>query len=272
MSSFPSIVVLTNGNARARRILAPLLAERREWQVAVIVHVTGDYSGRTGIPAALRLAGRMALPFWLWKVALAVAERMPLASNESDELEAFGIPVLRVDRVNDPGVHQVMREVSPSLIVSVSCPQKVPASLLAVADLGGVNIHSSLLPRYAGLAPYFWVLADGCAWTGTTVHWMTERFDKGRVLRQVWYRVPRGISAHALFDRLAGLGSAALVEGVRRALRSEVGEEQGHDCGSYRSHPRFGDWLRAHRNGHPLMRPADWSSLFSHFLEGSNAS
>jgi phosphoribosylglycinamide formyltransferase 1 len=52
-----------------------------------------------------------------------------------------------------------------------------------------VNIHPALLPAFGGAGMYGRhvheaVIEAGCRVTGTTVHWVDERYDEGRIIAQ----------------------------------------------------------------------------------------
>jgi methionyl-tRNA formyltransferase len=156
--------------------------------------------------------------------------------------------------VNSQEVFECVRGWQPTLRVSVSCPQRIRTKILGLPPLGFLNIHSSLLPKYAGLAPYFWVLAENQRETGITVHYMTEQFDEGNILVQRRASIPQGISAFWLFRELALLGRDALIEAIHLALQGEKGIPQELSKRSYRSHPTWGAYRLLRRNGFAIAR------------------
>ena len=149
----------------------------------------------------------------------------------------------------------------------MSCPQRISETLLSLAKRGGINIHSSLLPAYAGLAPYLWVLANGERVTGTTVHWMTHKWDQGNILVQKECPIEPGVSVFHLFEALARLGGEALVEAVELALAGAKGSQQDLSQRSYYSHPTAAACRDLKRRGYCFMRGSDWVGL----LRGSNS-
>jgi hypothetical protein len=73
MPTVPSrIVVITNGNAFARRILEPLFAARSA-EIVLTLIVGGDYKGRTGLTAVRELARVTAFPYLVYKIVLVAA-------------------------------------------------------------------------------------------------------------------------------------------------------------------------------------------------------
>jgi methionyl-tRNA formyltransferase len=73
---------------------------------------------------------------------------------------------------------------SPELIVSWFWTRKVEASFRALAPLGAIGVHPSLLPRHRGPDPYFWAIDAGDEVTGVTAHVLDDEYDTGAVLAQ----------------------------------------------------------------------------------------
>lgn len=254
-----SIAVITNGNYFARVILDRLF-ESYGQDIAGVLVVSGDYRGKRGLRSLWFVGRKTALPYLVYKatttVGFAIAARLrPNAVlSVGDLARVRGVPVTTVESVRSPEAQAWAARLRPDLLVSVSCPQKISRSLLASARLGGVNIHSSLLPAYAGLAPYFWVLSEGERTTGTTVHRMTDRFDAGDVLVQREVSIAPGESAFGLFTRLALAGQGALAEAVVLALENRPGSPQDMSRYGYYSNPSLDAYWRLRRNGHVLLR------------------
>lgn len=67
---------------------------------------------------------------------------------------------------------------------------RVPASVLSMLPMGGINIHDALLPRYGGFAPLNWAIARGEKEVGVTAHVMSPAIDLGDLIVQK--RLPVG--------------------------------------------------------------------------------
>jgi folate-dependent phosphoribosylglycinamide formyltransferase PurN len=227
-----------------------------------VIVVSGDYAGNSGFQAFKTVARSTTLPYFIYKLfVVAIFKVLRSVSRRSWEVEdlarRLAIPLLQTPQVNSDDVEALLRRLQPDLVVSVSCPQRIRQSLLDVPRLGGINIHSSLLPVYAGLAPYFWVLANGESCTGTTIHYMTKRFDEGKVLLQEELTIPVATSAFALFVELAHLGRTMMPKAVDLACANERGSEQDASRTSYYSHPNWTSYLSLRRRGHRLIRLRD---------------
>ncbi|SEH01217.1 methionyl-tRNA formyltransferase [Nonomuraea solani] len=100
------------------------------------------------------------------------------------------IPVLERRYANDEEVAELLRELSPGLLVSSDWRTWVAPHIYGLAKHGAINIHDALLPRYGGFAPLNWALINGEREVGVTVHFMNESFDLGDIVLQ--RRVPVG--------------------------------------------------------------------------------
>ena len=96
----------------------------------------------------------------------------------------LGVPSLIVDDVNGDAVAAAFRTYRPDLIVTFHFDQILSAQTLALAPLGGINVHPSLLPRHRGPVPTIHALADGDGAFGVTVHRLVPAIDAGAVLAQ----------------------------------------------------------------------------------------
>jgi methionyl-tRNA formyltransferase len=174
------------------------------------------------------------------------------------EVSAFAkryqIPVTRTASIKKNEIITYISSLQPDLIVSVSCPQMIGKKILQSAVLGGINIHSSLLPKFAGLAPYYWVLAENEKETGITVHYMTLKFDQGNILAQSKTKISPRESAFALFCKLSAAGTHILHQSVEMALAQDSGEKQDLSGYSYFSNPSFKSYVQFKKNGFALFR------------------
>lgn len=127
-----------------------------------------------------------------------------------------GVPVLKPEKVNDPGVVAMIRAWPADAWVVVAFGQKLGRALLA--DRFAINLHASLLPRWRGAAPINAAILAGDAVTGNSVITLADRMDAGQVLGQSHREIEPTATAGELHDALAGDGPP-LVEAVlaRRA-------------------------------------------------------
>ena len=116
-----------------------------------------------------------------------------------------------------PDLARVAKDVSgraPDLLVSWFWTRKVPASFRAVAPLGALGVHPSLLPRHRGPDPYFWAIDAGDEVTGVTAHELEDEYDTGAILARRVLVLDPSWSAWRLAKRLDRPSLALLRETV----------------------------------------------------------
>lgn len=106
-------------------------------------------------------------------------------------------------------------EIAPGtdLIVTAHSHARVSKEALAVAKLGGVGYHPSLLPRHRGIAAVEWTIKEGDPIAGGSIYHLADRMDAGAIAAQDWVFVKKGETARELWERaLAPLGLRLLAE------------------------------------------------------------
>ena len=109
------------------------------------------------------------------------------SDSVEDLARSKGVPVLVKDRPDS----EVARAVA-NADVMVACNWRtwIPPAVFSAPRYGTLNVHDSLLPRYAGFAPLNWAIINGETEVGVTAHVMDERLDRGDIVLQ--WRVPVG--------------------------------------------------------------------------------
>lgn len=102
------------------------------------------------------------------------------------ELEAcsLNIQVLRPVDVNAKEVIAELAYLEADYFLIANYQQIFKADLLAVPGVATVNFHPSPLPRYAGLAPFFWMAKNGEREGGVSALLVTEQIDAGPLVLQ----------------------------------------------------------------------------------------
>ncbi len=122
-------------------------------------------------------------------------------------------------------LHAVLADLKPDLGVVVAYGRLIPEETLALARLGFLNVHFSLLPKYRGAAPVQRALMAGEAVTGVTLFWLDKGMDTGPVFLRREEPVLPSDDAASLFARLSAAGADLLEEGLRRIAAGDVVRE-----------------------------------------------
>lgn len=102
------------------------------------------------------------------------------------------------------------REFAPDLVVTAAFGRILPPWLLALAPLGAVNLHASLLPRWRGPNPIAWAIWAGDYTTGVSFMQMDQGVDTGPVMAREAVRIGDQETTGELSGRLAVLASRVL--------------------------------------------------------------
>jgi len=128
---------------------------------------------------------------------------------------SHGISVYQPEKLRDPSVEELLRSLSPDILVVVAYGRILPDALLSVAPYGAVNVHASLLPKYRGAAPVQWAVLNGDRLTGVTTMYLAPEMDTGDVIYSEETEIGEKETSGQLFDRLKELGAALLVRTLR---------------------------------------------------------
>jgi methionyl-tRNA formyltransferase len=139
----------------------------------------------------------------------------------SSAAKKYGIPVTEATDVNSEHFRAHLRDLKVELIVSISGTQLYRKPLLEQTPAGIINCHGALLPKYRGLMPSFWTLANNESVGGVTVHFVDEKLDNGPILIQKSYRIHPRDSLEEIMKRSKDLAAEAIIEAVRAIERGE---------------------------------------------------
>lgn len=127
----------------------------------------------------------------------------------------YGVPVTEAVDVNSEAFLTHLREKGVNFIVSISGTQLYRKALREQTEHGIVNCHGALLPKYRGLMPSFWTLANGESVGGVSVHYVDAKLDNGPILVQKSYRIHSHDTLEDVMARSKDLAAEAIIESVR---------------------------------------------------------
>ena len=168
------------------------------------------------------------------------------------------IPVRTPEKLSEEDVRFISAS-RPDLIFSFSYRLVIPAEILELAPLGAFNMHGALLPRYRGRACVNWVVLNGEALTGVTLHHMVARVDEGHIVDQEAVPIGPDDTAHDVFKKMIPAARAALKRSLPAILEGTArGREQDESLATYfgRRRPEDGriDWTKPAREVYNLVR------------------
>ena len=145
-----------------------------------------------------------------------------------------GIPVYQPATLRAPEAQAELAALQPDLMVVVAYGLILPQVVLDTPRLGCINSHASLLPRWRGAAPIQRAVQAGDGESGVTVMQMEAGLDTGPMLLKVSTPIAPSDTGGSLHDRLAALGSQAVIQAVDAlAAGTLTGEVQDDSLANY---------------------------------------
>jgi len=141
---------------------------------------------------------------------------------------AHRLPLHQTADVNAPGSLEWIRARRPRAGVVVAFGQFLGRALRDVPELGYVNLHASLLPRYRGASPIHAAIRSGERETGVSVMQVERGVDTGPVFAREAVPIGAEENVGELSARLAKIG-APLVVRVLDALESGSARAEAQD-------------------------------------------
>lgn len=102
-----------------------------------------------------------------------------------DLARAQRFAVIESDDINSPEILGKLGAFSPDLIVLANYQLKIKSNIAGLAKRFAVNFHPSPLPRYAGLAPFFWMARNGETRAGVSCCLVEDKIDSGALVHSV---------------------------------------------------------------------------------------
>jgi methionyl-tRNA formyltransferase len=159
---------------------------------------------------------------------LAVYTRAPAAAGRGMDLkpspvqrmaERFGIPIFTPKTLRSEDAAETFRGLGAEVAVVVAYGMILPRAILDAPELGCLNLHASLLPRWRGAAPIQRAIMAGDDETGIAVMRMEEGLDTGPVAMAEKVTITPDMNAGELHDRLMGLGADLMVRALAALSR-----------------------------------------------------
>jgi hypothetical protein len=200
------VAVLTLESTASAEAAARVVREARH--DVVFLGLSDPYRG--GVARTCAMVARSGARILPWMFVEFAAPRLLRARPGGpllDAARARGVVPVQLNEVNGDTARGMIAAARPDVIVTCHFDQILAPEVIAIAPLGGVNLHPSLLPRHRGPMPCFWAAAEGGDAFGVSVHRLVARIDAGALLAQRAFAPAVGstVSAAARALHLAGV-------------------------------------------------------------------
>ncbi len=138
--------------------------------------------------------GNMSIPMrWLERFYWQVCKK-----RESPYLSLFAhennIAYAEKKGVNTDKYIEWLQNLNPDVLILHQAPI-LTSEIFSIPRFGTLNIHPSLLPKYRGSNPYFWLYYNLDMAAGITLHYIDDNIDTGDIVGQGGYDIALGTPA-----------------------------------------------------------------------------
>ncbi|MDA5280947.1 methionyl-tRNA formyltransferase [Streptomyces sp. NPDC054904] len=144
------------------------------------------------------------------------------SDSVADLAEEHGVPVVIRNRPDDEELFARLKEADADIIVANNWRTYIPSRIYDLPRHGTLNVHDSLLPKYAGFSPLIWALINGETEVGVTAHMMDEVLDAGDIVLQQSVAVGPTDTATDLFHKTVDLIAPVTVGALDRIAAGET--------------------------------------------------
>lgn len=126
------------------------------------------------------------------------------------------IPVFQPKTLRDGTAYDILKNLSPDVIVVVAYGKILPEEILELPPMGCINGHASLLPKLRGASPIQWSIISGECVTGITTMLMDRGMDTGDILETSEIEIGKNETADRLFERLADVSADLMLSTLKK--------------------------------------------------------
>ena len=140
------------------------------------------------------------------------------------------LTVLQPEKIKTSETEEQLKKLAPDLIVVVAFGQILSKAILDIPQLGCINVHASLLPKYRGAAPIHWSIINGETKTGITTMYMDVGLDTGDMILKEEVSIFAKMNTGELHDTLMNIGAKTLLQTIKQIAEGSVVRNKQNDA------------------------------------------
>lgn len=130
------------------------------------------------------------------------------------------LPTFDVESTRDPAFHQWLGTLKPDLLVVIAF-RILPNEVLAIPQIGSINVHASLLPKFRGAAPIHHAVMQGESQTGLSSFFLNEGMDTGEIIAQTSCYIAENETTGEVYKRLMNMTPDFLQQSLTKIIKNE---------------------------------------------------
>lgn len=147
----------------------------------------------------------------------------PIPTDVKKRALELDLPVIDTADVKSDSFEKKIASLNPDLLVVVAF-RILPVNILKIPEIGSINLHASLLPKFRGAAPIHWAIINGEQETGTTVFFLDESVDTGKIIGQKRTAIGPMETTGDVYERLKREGADLLLSCIHDIAEGDVTE------------------------------------------------
>ena len=108
------------------------------------------------------------------------------------------------------------------ICISVHWRKRISSQILNICKKGGINLHPSLLPKYAGCSSLAWAIINNEKYAGFSWHKLAEDFDTGEIIFQSPVKINKNDTAFSLWNKVNNKGIEKLNDVIKMTINSNT--------------------------------------------------
>ena len=159
-------------------------------------------------------------------------------SLDHNYIKSYNLPEIEARGVNTGKFKKALLKLNPDIILIGSWGERVSKEIYDIPKIATINAHPSLLPKYRGPNPYYWVIRNQEQTTGVSFHLVDSDYDTGAILAQEEIKIYPSDTGKTLKER-----TVLTARGVVCELLKDLSEDiiipltQAEEKSTYYSHP-----------------------------------
>jgi methionyl-tRNA formyltransferase len=130
-------------------------------------------------------------------------------------------PTIIQDALSFSELEELIIKQNIDLLVLHAFMKILPREVYSAPKYGSINIHPSLLPKYRGPSPSYWVIKNKEHITGLTCHYINDGIDTGDIISQVAIEVDTEDTVESIIEKQKGVVKMLLTEALSRIVDTD---------------------------------------------------
>ena len=161
-----------------------------------------------------------------------------MPTTDYSYIKSYNLYDIKVKSANSEAFKKEILKLNPDVILVGTWCERLKKEIINLPKIAFINAHPSLLPKYRGPNPYFWVIKNQEQVSGVTFHLIGDKYDNGAILAQEEVKIFPSDTGKSLKER-----TVLTARGVVCELLKDLSEDiiiplqQREDKASYYSYP-----------------------------------